>query len=42
MGGGAVRSEPVHVAGLTSFGESLNGATLYAVSGTGTVYRFAR
>jgi hypothetical protein len=27
---------------LTSFGESLNGATLYAVSGAGTVYRFAR
>ena len=27
---------------LTSFGESLNGATLYAVSGSGTVYRFAR
>ena len=41
-GGGAVRTEPVRVPGLTSFGESLNGATLYAVSGTGTVYRFAR
>ena len=27
---------------LTSFGESLSGATLYAVSGAGTVYRFTR
>ena len=41
-GGGAVRSEPVQVPQLTSFGESLNGSTLYAVSGSGTVYRFAR
>ena len=41
-GGGAVRTEPVRVQGLTSFGESLNGQELYAVSGSGTVYRFAR
>ena len=41
-GGGAVRTEPVRVQGLTSFGESLNGQVLYAVSGSGTVYRFAR
>ncbi len=40
--GGAMRKEPVRVPQLTSFGESLNGATLYAVSGAGTVYRFAR
>jgi glucose/arabinose dehydrogenase len=40
--GGAIRKEPVHVDQLTSFGESLDGATLYAVSGAGTIYRFAR
>jgi glucose/arabinose dehydrogenase len=40
--GGALRREPVRVAQLTSFGESLSGATLYAVSGAGTVYRFTR
>jgi len=40
--GGALRREPVTVDQLTSFGESLNGATLYAVSGGGTIYRFAR
>ena len=40
--GGALRREPVKVDQLTSFGESLNGATLYAVSGGGTIYRFAR
>ena len=39
--GGALRREPVTVPELTSFGESLNGATLYAVSGAGTIYRFA-
>ena len=27
---------------VTSFGESLDGATLYAVSAAGTIYRFAR
>jgi hypothetical protein len=27
---------------LTSFGESFTGATLYAVSGAGTIFRFAR
>jgi glucose/arabinose dehydrogenase len=41
-GGGALRREPVRVPQLTSFGESLTGATLYAVSGSGTVYRFAK
>ena len=40
--GGAPRKEPVRVAQLTSFGESLTGATLYAVSSGGTIYRFAR
>ena len=40
--GGALRREPVSVPQLTSFGESLSGATLYAVSGAGTIYRFAR
>ena len=40
--GGALRKEPVKVDQLTSFGESLDGATLYAVSGGGTIYRFAR
>ena len=40
--GGAMRKEPVRVDQLTSFGESLDGATLYAVSGAGTIYRFAR
>jgi len=40
--GGAMRKEPVHVPELTSFGESLDGQTLYAVSGAGTIYRFAR
>ena len=40
--GGPLRREPVTVAQLTSFGESLDGATLYAVSGAGTIYRFVR
>jgi len=40
--GGALRREPVNVPQLTSFGESLDGATLYAASGAGTIYRFAR
>jgi glucose/arabinose dehydrogenase len=40
--GGAVRTEPVRVDQLTSFGESLDGSTLYVVSAGGTVYRFAR
>jgi glucose/arabinose dehydrogenase len=40
--GGAMRKEPVRVDQLTSFGESLDGATLYAVSGGGTLFRFAR
>ena len=40
--GGALRKEPVRVDQLTSFGESLDGSTLYAVSGGGTIYRFAR
>ena len=40
--GGPLRREPVRVPQLTSFGESLSGATLYAVSGAGTVYRFTR
>ena len=40
--GGAMRKEPVRVDQLTSFGESLDGATLYAVSGAGTLFRFAR
>jgi glucose/arabinose dehydrogenase len=40
--GGALRREPVSVPQLTSFGQSLDGATLYAVSGAGTIYRFAR
>jgi glucose/arabinose dehydrogenase len=39
--GGAMRVERVKVPGLTSFGESLNGAQLYAVSQRGTVSRFA-
>ena len=37
-----MEKEPVKVDQLTSFGESLDGATLYAVSGGGTIYRFAR
>ncbi len=40
-GGGALRVEPVRVPELTSFGESLTGAQLYAVSQNGTVFRFA-
>jgi glucose/arabinose dehydrogenase len=39
--GGAIRREPVRIESLTSFGEGLAGE-LYAVSGAGTVYRFAR
>lgn len=39
--GGAIRVEPVRVPSLTSFGESPSGE-LYAVSGGGTVFRFAR
>jgi glucose/arabinose dehydrogenase len=38
--GGGMRAEPVKVPQLTSFGESLTGAQLYAVSRDGTVYRF--
>jgi len=38
--GGALRVEPVKVPQLTSFGESLNGNQLYAVSQSGTVSRF--
>ena len=38
--GGALRVERVRVPQLTSFGESLSGAQLYAVSQAGTVYRF--
>jgi glucose/arabinose dehydrogenase len=41
-GGRAVRVEPVEIPELTSFGESLDGAVLYAVSRSGTIYRFAR
>jgi glucose/arabinose dehydrogenase len=40
-GGGAPRLEPLQVEGLSSFGESLAGE-LYAVSHSGTIYRFAR
>ncbi|HEY7179193.1 MAG TPA: PQQ-dependent sugar dehydrogenase [Gaiella sp.] len=40
--GGEPRVEAVKVPQLTSFGESLDGAELYAVSQTGTVSRFAR
>lgn len=40
-GGGALRVERVQVPELTSFGENLSGAVLYAVSQSGTVYRFA-
>ena len=40
--GGGVREEPVEVPQLTSFGQSLDGEQLYAVSRTGTVYRFAK
>ena len=40
--GGPIRREPVRVPQLTSFGESLSGAILYAVSGAGAVYRFTR
>jgi glucose/arabinose dehydrogenase len=40
--GGALRVEPVKVPQLTSFGESLDGNQLYAVSQSGTVSRFAR
>ena len=39
--GGAPRVEPVKVESLVSFGEDLKGE-LYAVSHTGTIYRFAR
>lgn len=39
--GGTPRVEPVEVNGLVSFGEDLKGE-LYAVSYSGTVYRFAR
>jgi len=39
--GGTPRVEPVEVNGLVSFGEDLKGE-LYAVSHSGTVYRFAR
>jgi len=38
----ALRVEPVEVPQLTSFGESLDGNQLYAVSQSGTVSRFAR
>ena len=38
--GGAARVEPVRVPELTSFGESLDGAQLYAVSQRGTIFRF--
>jgi glucose/arabinose dehydrogenase len=41
-GGGAMRVEPVKVPELTSFGESLSGAQLYAVSQRGTIFRFGR
>jgi glucose/arabinose dehydrogenase len=41
-GGGKARLEPVRVESLSSFGESLTGAQLYAVSQSGTIYRFAR
>jgi len=40
-GGRKVRVEPVRVKELSSFGESLNGERLYAVSLSGTVYRLA-
>ena len=40
--GKSVRREPVEVPELASFGESLNGDVLYAVSRGGTIYRFAR
>jgi glucose/arabinose dehydrogenase len=40
-GGGTPRLEPLQVEGLSSFGESLAGE-LYAVSHSGTIYRFAR
>jgi len=40
--GGALRVEPVKVPQLTSFGESLDGNQLYAVSQTGVVSRFVR
>jgi glucose/arabinose dehydrogenase len=40
--GGALRVEPVEVPQLTSFGQSLNGTQLYAVSQNGTVSRFVR
>ena len=39
--GGTLRVEPVKVPQLTSFGQNLNGNTLYAVSQSGTVYRVA-
>jgi len=39
--GGSPRVEPVRVEGLVSFGEDLKGE-LYAVSHSGTIYRFAR
>ena len=42
VSGGGLRVEPVRVEQLTSFGESLDGQVLYAVSGAGTVYRFAK
>jgi glucose/arabinose dehydrogenase len=39
--GGALRVEPVKVPQLTSFGQSLDGNQLYAVSQSGTMSRFA-
>jgi glucose/arabinose dehydrogenase len=40
--GGALRVEPIRVPELTSFGESLDGRQLYAVSQSGTVFRISR
>ncbi len=40
--GGALRVEPIEVPQLTSFGQSLDGNQLYAVSQSGLVSRFAR
>jgi hypothetical protein len=39
--GGALRVEPIRVPELTSFGESLDGRQLYAVSQSGTVSRIS-
>jgi hypothetical protein len=39
--GGALRVEPIRVPQLTSFGESLDGRQLYAVSQSGTVSRIS-